>query len=308
MKKIKLLLFTIIIFILIFSCGEPPVNMPETNLIDLIKKNLDLLNEVKNDVQKSINYFKELTNNFNALIAFYKDSTITTSSDEALPNKEDFLYTLKDNKFLVRRSLYVTFQDKQTLYSFDKIIWYSNRSDANKEIEGVKNDYYFNSKVDGNNIYVKYKMSFSVGRNPIIVKLDKDRETIDLKKDMVFASSQQEKVTADLENKILFVPENTILDGSVNIDGNLVESKNTESDFTIKALQNIYLYIKGISFSVSFDKKNWNPNILSFDINPNIEVYAKDDNRIFFKVSATAIYNKDKTSFSIIKLLLGSRR
>jgi len=304
MKKIRLFSFIGIIFVLLFSCGGPPADMPETNIIEIISKNINILREIKNNPEKSLKYFKDITNNFNALIAFYKDSSITVLSEETTPNNDDFIYTLNNNEFLVRRGLYITSQDKDVLYSFDKNIWYSNKSDANKEIEGIRNDYYISSKVEGNNIFIKYKMSLAVGRKPIIIKLDKPREIVTLKKDMIFANKDESKITVNLKEKILYIPENTLLKGSVNVTGNLVESQYKKGLIYIKALQNIYIYIKGMSFSVSFDKRNWNPNILSFDINPDIEVYAKEDNEVFFNVTATAIYDKDKVSMSLVKLFL----
>ena len=71
-----------------------------------------------------------------------------------------------------------------------------------------------------------------------------------------------------------------------------------------ESLQDIFIYVKKKLFSISLDKKKWNVNILSFDINPVFEVKAIEDNRIFFDISVSAVYLKDKISLSILKLLL----
>ena len=121
---------------------------------------------------------------------------------------------------------------------------------------------------------------------------------------MVFSNTDDSKITTDLKKVILYIPPGTILLGKVNIDGNLIMSQSMSDIISIKSLQDMFIYIKGNRFSLSFDKINWNLNILSFKIDPKIEVKAISNNEIFFNVTATAMYEKDKISMSIIKLLL----
>ena len=100
------------------------------------------------------------------------------------------------------------------------------------------------------------------------------------------------------------MPSGTILFGKVNINGNLIISQSKSDIICIKSLQDMYIYIKGKRFSLSFDKINWNLNILSFIIDPKIEVKAISNNEIFFNITATAMYKKNKISMSVIKLFL----
>lgn len=305
MKKIFNSFIVIILFFFITSCGEPPEGVKEIRLVDLIQSELQKLNDFKDDDDKLLNYLKFMTNKFEAVLTFPRDTSIFINSKEASPGKDDFMYTLDRNRFIITRPLYITAEKKDTLYSFDNKTWYNNKSDPNKEIEGIRNNYFFDTKIEGDNIYVNYTMSFSVGRVPLIVELKDEREIVTLEKGMIFSNEDEKLITTDLNKKILFIPEHTIISGDINIHGNLIKSRIIENDLIcVKAEQNIYLYIKGKKFSISFDKINWNPNVLSFQIEPTFDVRAIDDKHIFFDLAASAYFHEDKISMSIINLLL----
>jgi hypothetical protein len=136
------------------------------------------------------------------------------------------------------------------------------------------------------------------------MKPDKNKKVVVLKKGMVFASHIPENETNNLRDEILYIPANTIISGKFKIDGNIINTQLNGDTVSIKSIQDIFIYVKKRLFSLSLDKKKWNVNILSFDINPIFEVKAIDDNQIYFDMSVTAIHLKDDISFSIIKLLL----
>ncbi len=306
MKKIRPLFILIITFILIISCGKPPENTPEMNIVKLIKDLLDKMNEVKDNEKESLQFFKYITNTFQAIIAFNKDTTINIESLQAVPTKDSFVHSLTDNKFMTTKPIYITYEDKETLYSLDNKTWYLSKSDPNTEIEGIKNDYFFDSVIEDNTLSVKYKMAFSIGRAPLKGMPNEVKKIVNLKKDMIFSNSDEKKITADLKKIILYIPAGTILSGQVNIDGNLIKSQSKSNIISIKSLQDMFFFLKGRRFSFSFDKKNWNLNVLSFEIEPQIEVKAISNNEIFFDINATATYEKNRVSMSIIKLLLRS--
>ena len=304
MKNIKLIILLLFIFFIIISCIKPSEDIKEINLINLIKDFLDKLNEIKDNPEEELKFYKNLMTDYQAILAFYKNTEIFIKSSEAIPNKNDFMYTLDNNKFITIKPIYITFKKKESIYSLDNKTWYLNESDPIKEIEGIKNDYYFNTKITDNYLYINYSMSFGVGRAPKIMKSVKNKKIVTLKKGMVFASYIKENETNDLSKEILYIPANTILSGKLNIDGNIVNTKLNNDNFCIKSLQDIFIYIKKKLFSLSFDKKKWNINILSFDINPKFEVKVIEDNHIFFDISVSVNHLKDDISFSIIKLLL----
>lgn len=301
-SKFIFLFFLLIIFII--SCGTPPEGTKEVRLIDFIKENLDLLNQIKDDEKRYLQYFKEFSKNARFIFSFEKDTTIYIISERIEPSRNDFVHTLENNSFLVCKPLYFTFYKKESIFSFDRKIWYSTLNDANKEIEGVRNNYFVKTEIYNNTLYIRYKMAFSLGRNPKVVNFNENREIVTLAKGMIFSSTDETKINTNLENKILFVPANTLLSGEVKVVGNIINSLSKGDLICLKAMQNLYFYVTPKMVSFSFDKKNWNLNLLSFSVEPNIEVFAKENNHIFFNVVTTAIYDAQQTSFSLIKLIL----
>ena len=152
--KIRNIFLFLIIFIIIFSCGEPPENTPEVNILELIRDLLNKMNEVKNNDKESLKFFKYITNTFQAIIAFHKDTTINIKSQAANPTKNSFIHSLENNKFMTTKSIYITFENKKTIYSLDNKNWYLNKSDVDKEIQGIQNDYYFDYKIDNNDLLI----------------------------------------------------------------------------------------------------------------------------------------------------------
>lgn len=306
MNKFKFLFLLIIMLFVIITCGEPPQGTNEISLISFIKTNLDTLNQIKNDEEKFTNFFKEMSNNLQVILSFPKDTEINITSAKAAPSPDDIIYTLENNKFIIVKPVYFTFNKKESLFSFDNKTWYSTASDANKKIEGIKNNFYFDTKTQDKSIFISYKTAMSLGRNPIISDFKEQREIVKLKKGLIFSSSDEKKINADLNKVILYVPENTILHGYLNVKGNIINSEIKDGIIMLKAMQDLYFFIKKRMLSFSFDKINWNLNVLSFSINPVFDVYAKEDNEIYFNINATANYNEKQTSFSLVKLLLNA--
>ncbi len=289
----------------IVSCGAPPENAKETRLLTLINDNLNILNKLKNDDNKLLKYFKEITNKFDGVITFKKGDSINFISKKIEPKPEFFAHTLDGNRFATTKDVYITVNGKETYFSFNNKTWYSNKTDPNLEIEGLRNDYIFESQIRGNEIFITYSMGIMPGRKPIIITKKLERPIVRLKQGLVFSHIDTKKITADLEHIILFIPAGTTLSGMVNVTGNLVSSETqADKSISVKAAQDIFIYLKGRTFTLSFDKMNWNPNIFSFDIRPDVFVSATSDKDIYFDVEAQASFEKNKISMSIIQLLL----
>lgn len=296
------------LFILLFffiSCGNPPEHTTEHQLLSIIKENLDNLNDIKSNDKKQLQYFKDLTSKFDGIISFRKGSSIKFISHKSDFKAEYIAQTLENNNFIVLKDVYFTFIGKDACYSFDNITWVSSKSDPNTEVEGIRNDYHFSTQLKDNELTIVYSMGLLQGRNPIYINKKPDRPVIRLSSGLIFSHIDDKMVNADLEKNILFIPKNTLITSSMNVSGNLISS-NTEQDktITLNAIQDIFVYIKGKRFTLSFDKKNWNPNILSFDIKPDIFVTATSENVIHFDIEALANFEKDKISMSIMQLLL----
>lgn len=307
MKKIKFIFCCLLLIFIFQACIKPSEDEKEINIINLLKDTFDELNRNKDNPEEQLKFFKDIQTNFQAIISFYKDTSIFLNSKEAVPSSENFAYTLNKNQIIVVKPIYVTFSGRDFCYSFDNITWYLDKSDPIKEIEGIKRDYYFNSRIEDNKLFLDYWMTFSLGRAPKTIDISrKKREIIYFKKDMVFFSYNEEGITDNIDNKIIYIPANTIISWSINIDGNFIKSYFNESSSYITSQHDIFIYIKKKLFSLSFDKENWNVNILSFNIKPDFLVKAIEEKHIFFNMSVNIVYEKDKINFSLIKILLDS--
>jgi hypothetical protein len=308
MKKNKILFFCLLLIIIIIqSCIKPSKDEKEINIINLLKDTFDELNRNKDNPEEQLKFFKDIQTKFQAIVVFNKDSSIYINSMEATPSPENFAYTLNKNQIIVTRPLYVAFQGRNFCYSFDNKIWYIDKSDPIKEIEGIKRDYYFNTKIDGNNLYIDYWMTFSLGRAPKTINIaKKKKEVLYFKKNKIFLTFNDEGKIDNIGDKIIYIPANTLLSWSMSIDGNFIKSDINESKAYISFMRDIFIFIKKKLFSLSFDKINWNVNILSFNIKPDILVKAIEENHIYFDFSINVMYEKGKINFSLIEVLMES--
>jgi hypothetical protein len=207
---------------------------------------------------------------------------------------------------MVNQPFYITLKDKNPVYSLDDKVWYSVKENLSRSIEGVKSDYDLEIIPNGNDILIKYKIKLSKGKNPLIEKLYDKREVLKLKKGMIFSDSLKIRDKEDLSHKILLIPKGTVLFGFHVFRGDFIDCKYLDGKIVVKALHDFYLYmISRSSFIISIDKKKWGLNIVSSNVKPNIEMYAKEDNEIFFNLSTTLNIdsNKISTSSSILRLI-----
>lgn len=309
MKKIKIVFYCLLLLLIMQSCIKPSKDEKEIDIINLLKDTFDELNRNKDKPEEQLKFFKDIQTKFQAIIAFNKESSIYINSIEVTPDLENFAYTLNKNQIIVTRPLYVVFEGRDFCYSFDNKTWYVDKSDPIKEIEGIKRDYFFNSKIDGNNLFIDYWMTFSLGRAPKTIDIaKKKKEVIYFKKDMVFLSFDEKGKTDNIGNKIIYIPANTIISWSIGIDGNFIKSYFNESKAYITSMQDIFIFIKKKLFSLSFDKVNWDVNIFSFNIKPDILVKAIEDKHIYFDFKVDVMYEKGKINFSLIEVLLESMK
>lgn len=303
---LKKIIFSLIMVILLISCGQPPEGTQEVNLLKFIYDQLVRLDEIRNDKLKQRDYFKNMMDNFNALFVFKNGSLLIINSQEAVPDETTIAYTLKNNQIKINKSLYITNENKEMVISFDKVNWYSTKSDAKKNIEAIKNNYTFNPVYDDAlRLSVNYKMAFSLGDNPVKVTINKNKNYAELKKGMIFSNKDEKLINIDLTKTVLYVPQNTVIYGSLKTQGNLIESYTTKDGVvSIKSMMDIFIYFNNMRLSMSFDKSKWDVSVLSFEIDPVFNIKAVEDNKIFFDINTTAIYDENKKSLSVVKLLL----
>jgi hypothetical protein len=306
MKKIKFFFLFFLLLSFYTSCLLPPNKYPEINFTDLLSDNISILNKAKNDKENYKKYFTEIMIKFRSVIVFKKDSSITIDTLDAEPGENDIVYSKTGNRFFVNKPFYYTHVMSEPVYSFDAKTWYSVRSDIKKSIEGLHGEYEITPEIINNNAVIRYKLALSRGKNPLIVKVNKNKQIITLKKGMVFFNATKSKDKEDLNSKILYVPAGVVLNGYYLLRGDFVESSYINGKINIKAVRDFYLYfITPSSFMISLDKKEWAYNLVSEDTKHNIELYAKSDNEIFFNMMVSLNFDSKKigNTSSIFKLI-----
>jgi hypothetical protein len=296
------------LLLLLGSCIQPPEGMENVNILTFAKEVMDKNNTMKGDEKKQNEYLGGLVKNIEKLFVLYNDSTVNIKSREAKPESGDLGYSLTNNRFKLLKSVYVTFEKKDMMFSFDNVNWYSSKSDTDKKIEAIYTKINYDTNMVGNNLYIGYDVTFKMGRNPMIAKVTSGKEIVTLSEGMILSSPDVNMITNNLEKVILLIPANSIIAGNMVMNGNIMKSYTTEESMVLRSMTDIYIFIKKNMFSLSFDHKNWNANILSFDINPLFEAKVSAGNVINFNIIVDANYDKDKISLSIVKLLLTMRR
>jgi len=311
MRNKILFCIPLIFLFLFYSCEKPSGIFDEINYLDLINSNISLINGIKNEKSSFVNHTGKILDNYKGkVVAFYKNSQIIIDSIAAVPDKDTVIYSIDNNRFIANKDFYITIINQKPIFSIDNINWYYIKNETEKGIQGVMYDYTITSEKTGNDLLIKYSAFLKIGKNPLIAHPDKNREIITLKKGMMFSTNIKEMKKENLFGKILLIPQGTVLSGYHIIRGDFINSQYINGKIIIKAVDNIYLYTKNIYiFMISLDKKNWGLNIFSFDTKPAIEVYAKDDKELFFNISTTLNYNKDKVSIvpSILKIILRNK-
>lgn len=305
MSNIKRWGLLLIVSVLILSCIKPTEKTVEEDLIEQIERQLEELNRLKGDDEELKRLFENIMENYDVMFVFHKGSSIMIDSREAKPGPETIAYTMGDNRFRINRDLYVTVVKKKVALSLDGRSWFSMENDSRKDLEGLYNDYHFETEVKDDNIEVGYSMAFTKGRKPLEVELPEARKIVRLKRGMIFGSKEESEITDNLNEKILLVPAGTTIYGTFHVRGNLLKSStDSNGKITISSLRDFYIYFRRSMLSLSFDRENWGVSIFSFKVDPVFNIYAEEDDKVIFDISADANYDSEEKSLSIVKLLL----
>jgi len=286
-NKIKLFLLTLTSILYLFGCGEPPKEANEISLLSWIEHLIPKLNSVRDNKVAKKQLSKELENSID-IISFYKDHTIKLKSAE--DKRSDFIYSIANNSFLSKRGMYITFADNQMFVSLDKTNWVvfnftlmpQSNNDKDEPKENFKSDYIISYKLNKakNEIEIVYSISFTPSDDMQTIKLKDNKPTFSLEKDMVLVDKDVKNTTIDLKKNILYIPEDTIFKSNMSINGNIVETKTSNNHIEIKALRDIFIYVKNKMLSISFNRKKWNFSILSLKFSPSATIKSTSNKEI----------------------------
>jgi len=292
-KHLFYLIITLILIITSFSCNKPSEDLETINIFYWIKNKIGKFNQINLKPDKQKTFIKDEIRNNIELIAFYRNSTIKLHTKEE--KKGDFAYSLNNNSFILKKSIYITLENKQLYVSQDKKIWMEyNNFDADSDF---RIDYRFDTVIneEKKDIDIFLTAGVAIKDNPKkIIKIN-DKPMFYLKPNMLLIDGKNKNTpTIDLEKTMLYIPENTILSGEIVIRGNIFNGKTTPDTISITSLRDLFIYINKKKLNVSFDRYNWNltiASLLKLKFERKLIVKSLDANKIHLKLDVYLNFN-----------------
>lgn len=234
--------------------------------------------ELQTDPTKLVE-FAAAASAVNIVLSWNQDEEIVFTSKDFSPNTEHFVVSIPGNKFRTTKPIYVTNGPKnEFLYSLDNKTWYRTRNDNEKKIENLHIDFFYDISKDKNNkrLSIVHRTAAKIGANPVPESFRNKRTIVPLEAGKHYSHTDKKMVNVNLDDNILYLPPGTILKGNLILTGNLLFSRLSASQFNMKALRDLFLYRKGFMFAVSFNNRDWNNGLLSFDIDFAMDLYSPE--------------------------------
>lgn len=284
---IKAIIFLFILTVLI-SCNTPPEDMQPINLLDWINNILPKMNAINLNEAKQKKFAEENIQNDIQLLQFYKDTTIAIHSKEE--KKSDFLYSLANNTFLLKKPIYATFENNELCISFDTKTWMLLKMFSSD------NDFIFDYKIDsiknGNILDIYYTTAVSVKKElKYTISLKNEKPITKLEPDMTLVAKNKDTLSIDLNKTIVLIPADTIFAGFLKLTGNVFGTKENANAITITALRDLFIFINKKMLNISFNRKQWDLSLFSAKISPEVIIKTKDSKLLKFFLQIDLTYN-----------------
>lgn len=227
-NHLKLFISFFIIFS-INSCKAPPKEMEPVNLLEWFNELLMKLNNVNLNEGKQKKFIEEEIRSQRVLMFFKKNYTINFNT---IKDKEsNFIYSLENNAFILKRPIYITLENKETYIALDinKNIWFKLKLFGAGS--NIQNDYNFKCMLNESKdlIDIDFTSALKIKKRlKNILVLNKVKKLVKLSPNMVLTKNNDKKaVLIDLNKIILFIPAETVFTGEINITGNIITAKKT---------------------------------------------------------------------------------
>ncbi len=290
---IKIFLLVFMIFSM-FSCKTPPKEMESINLLEWLNELLMKLNSVNLNEGKQKKFIEEEIQSQKTLILFKKNYTINFNT---IKDKEsNFIYSIDNNSFILKRPIYITLENKETYIALDinKNSWFKLKLFGTGS--NIQNDYNFKCTVNENkdSINVDFTSALRIKKRlKEILILKKAKKLIKLSPNMALTKNNDKKaIFIDLNKVILFIPANTIFIGEINIDGNIITANKNQKGVDIIALKDIFIYINKRMLNISFDRDDWSLSLSSIDFLPKLTIKSINENTINFVLDVKLASNE----------------
>ena len=281
MNKFKYSFFLICFFVFfLISCGiSPPDDMKKSDFMDLsetIASNVvDFLHNFS-----AFDYMNSGIIPKKGIFVCYKNDEIYFNQsrwDKTDKPKTPYIFQSGSNgKIEIMRDIYLAeIKKNRMIYSFDKIKWYATDGDP-KEFE----NFYPMLEMDWDRalrrIDFNFKWAIREGSNPKVEVFQIGQKPIlNLEPGLLIDSEKNKKNAVDLHNNIVFIPKGTLIQININLGSNFLIFKRFDKDSALfTAIEDVYLYRKGMILSVSFDGNYWGDTFFSYKFDFDSSIYV----------------------------------
>jgi hypothetical protein len=260
----------------------PPSDIKEVNILEWLNEFLKKFNEINLNEKKQKTFIDDEIRSKKILLIFKKNQKIHFNT---VKNKEsNFIYSLDNNSFILKRPIYLTSENNEIIINinFKKNEWFKLKLFGVGS--NIENNYNFKTELNKtknqNKIYLTSALKIKKKLTNVIMIKHK-REVVKLGPNMIFIDDNNKKVIPiNLNKKILYIPEETVITANINITGNIINTEKTDSGIDITVLKDIFIYINKKMINVSFNKEKWDLTLSSIDFKPKLTIKSIDDKKI----------------------------
>lgn len=280
---LPLLLILAVVSVVTTSCGRPSPNAETVNILDWSHSMIERANEISGDVEAFRSFYKR-NNEAKRVFEMTEGTRMIIRSREGKTVPGALMRTLEDNTVILERPIFVTEGKKnEALVSTDGETWYTTRNDIDLEIDNFVGHYHFETDYRPEDLFIEieydFALTFNDGRTEERVRGRRDVTVLEA--GMVFKdSADDDRENFNLKRSIVYLPAGTKISIDFLIEGNLLTSRDIAGDMKIDFLRDMYFFRDGILFGLSWNNRDWNLPVLSFEFDPLLLVEAIEDDYI----------------------------
>lgn len=291
MKNIILKPFLIIAMAaFLVGCKVPSKDQQSSNLLEWSGDFLTKLNDL--DKKEKMKLLKDEIFTKKQLLALNENSTIRFYTKDEI--KSDFIQTLSNDSIIFKKPIYATKKYGKTFFSFDTKEWfYVKASDMKK---AFKLNYKIETALDDNKKNLDVFLTAGVDiKDEYLIKKDLkiDKPLVKLDPYLFTYKKGERNKFPSLYKNIVYIPENTVLFGELNISGNIVEVKKDSDSIKLTALRDVYFYNDKKMFNISFDREKWNFSLSKVKLDKEIDIKT-NENEVNYIFNITLNYKDNE--------------
>lgn len=293
-KNFLKLIYLIYMMIILFSCVPPSKDMAEINILEWLNELLNKFNEINLNKEKQKVFIEDEIRGKKILLIFKKEYKIYLNTIKK--NESDFIYSIDDNSFILKRPIYLTSENNEIYINTDinKNQWF--KFDLFGTESNIENDYNFISQLNEKNNRMQINLTSALRikkKLNNIITLKNKKEVVKLNANMAFTDDNNKDTSpVDLNKKILYIPGETIFTINIDITGNIINTTKNENGINITALKDIFIYINKKMLNISFNKEKWDLTLSAIDFTPKLTIKSINEKKINFHLDIKLLHKE----------------